>query len=71
LYSGASLDVDKLHDELKAVRAAIGVAHQEATQARDKKAAAEAKVQNLLVDATAAYDAAFIMQDDLCNTSSV
>ena len=26
LYSAASLDVDKLRDELKAVRAALGVA---------------------------------------------
>jgi hypothetical protein len=62
LYSGASLDIDKLHDELKAARAALGVTHQEATQAREEKAVAEAEVQNLLVDATAAYDAAFPVQ---------
>jgi hypothetical protein len=30
LYSGASLDADKLRDELKAARAALGVAQQEA-----------------------------------------
>ena len=44
LYSGASLDADKLHDELKAACAALGVAQQEAAQARDEKAATEAKV---------------------------
>ena len=31
LYSGASLDADKLHDELNATHAALGVAQQEAT----------------------------------------
>ena len=30
LYSGASLDINKLRDELKAARAALGVAQQEA-----------------------------------------
>ena len=59
MYLGASLDIDKLRDELKVARAALGVAQQEATQARDENAAAEAEVQNLLVVATAAYDAAF------------
>jgi hypothetical protein len=33
LYLGASLDTDKLHDELKAMRIALGVAHLEAAQA--------------------------------------
>jgi len=33
LYSGASLDVDKLRDELKAMHAALSVAQQEAAQA--------------------------------------
>ena len=62
LYSGVSLDADKLCDELKATRVTLGVAQQEATQAKDEKAAAEAEVQNLLVDATAACDSAFPMQ---------
>ena len=44
LYSRASLDADKIHDELKAAHAALGVAQQDATQARDEKATAEAKV---------------------------
>ena len=35
LYSGASLDANKLRNELKATCAALGVAQQEATQARD------------------------------------
>jgi uncharacterized protein (DUF3084 family) len=67
LYLGASLDADKLHNELKVARTTLGVAHQEATQARDEKAATEAEVQNLLVDATATCDATFLMQtaDDL------
>ena len=38
------MDADKLRDELKAARAALGVAQQEAAQTRDEKAAAEAKV---------------------------
>jgi hypothetical protein len=58
LYSGASLDADKLRNDMKAARAVIGVAHQEATQVRDEKAAAEAEV-HLLVDATTACDTAF------------
>jgi len=33
LYSGASRDTDKLHDELKVVRTALGVTQQEAAQA--------------------------------------
>jgi len=33
LYSGASLDADKLRNELKAERTALGIAQQEATQA--------------------------------------
>ena len=45
LYSGASLDADKLHDELKAVHAALGVAQQEAAQEQDEKVVAEAEVQ--------------------------
>jgi hypothetical protein len=44
LYIRASLDADKLCDELKATRATLGVAQQEAAQARDEKVAAEAKV---------------------------
>ena len=59
LYSSASLDVDKMRDELKAACAALGIIEQEATQACDEKATTEAKVQNLLV---ATYDAAFPMQ---------
>ena len=62
MYSGASLDTDKLRDELKAARATLGVTQQEATQVRDEKAAAEAEVQNMLVDATTACDAAFPVQ---------
>ena len=62
LYSGASLDANKIHDELKAVRAALGVVLQEAAQARDEMATAEAEVQNLLIDATAACDAAILVQ---------
>ena len=58
LYSGASLDADKL----KATGAALGIAQQEAAQAQDKKAAAKVEVQNLLVDTTAACDAAFPVQ---------
>ena len=67
MYSGASLDADKLCNELKATYAALGIAQQEAAHARDEKAATEVEVQNLLVDATAAYDAAFLVQtmDDL------
>ena len=61
LYSRASLDIDKLHDELKVVHAILGVAQQEASQAQDEKAATEAEVQNLLVDATATCDIAFPM----------
>ena len=38
------MDADKLRDELKAARAALGVAQQEATKARDEKVAVEAKV---------------------------
>ena len=44
MYSGVSLDVGNLRDELKAAHAAIGVAQQEVAQARDKKAATEAEV---------------------------
>ena len=44
------------------MRTALGVTQQEAAQARDEKVAAEAEVQNLLIDATAACDAAFPMQ---------
>jgi hypothetical protein len=62
LYSGASLDADKLCNELKAACAALGIAQQEAAQARDEKAATEAEVQNLLVDATAACDTACPVQ---------
>ena len=70
LYSGASLDTNKLRDELKVAHAVLGITQQKATQARDEKAAAEAEVQNLLVDATATYDAAFPMQttNDLATT---
>ena len=32
LYSGASLDANKLRDELKVARTTLGVAQQEATQ---------------------------------------
>jgi len=44
LYSEASLDADKLCNELNAARATFGIAQQEAAQARDEKAAAEAEV---------------------------
>ena len=62
MNSGASLDVDKLRNELKATCTALGIAQQEATKARGEKATAEVVVQNLLVDVTATCDAAFPVQ---------
>ena len=62
MYSGASLDANKLCNELNATCAVLGVAQHEATQVRDEKVAAEAKVQNLLIDATVTCDAAFPVQ---------